>query len=152
MMIYLIKSLHNLKCFFSINNKIISWFIPIGIVLLINISAFLFGLVPIIYLIHLSLFWIIIDIISLVLKRFKIKLPNNYIVFTIVFIITNIYLGYAWFNSHNIIKTDYIIDSQKVTDEISIVLITDTHIGTTFSGNDFAKYLNKISEISPIFY
>lgn len=147
--IYLVTRIHKLEIIKNIKNVAVSWLIAILIVVLMAASTYFFGIIIIVIMLHLVLFFVLGDLLYYILRRIlKCSFKYN-IIGIIVVVVTSGYITYAWFNAFNIKETKYVVDSEKVEHEINIVEIADVHLGTTIDGNDFAKEIEKISEINP---
>ena len=62
-----------------------------------------------------------------------------------------VYLAIGWYNAHHVSRTVYELTTQKALPggKLRIALITDSHIGTTFSGEEFAEYTRRIQKEEP---
>ena len=60
-----------------------------------------------------------------------------------------VYLGVGYYLCFHIWQTDYIISTEKNISPMRIALIADSHLGTTFDGEGFAKQLDRIMEQKP---
>ena len=65
--------------------------------------------------------------------------------------VTAVYLGIGLYLDYNVWETDYSIFTQKDLgmETLRIVQISDSHLGTTFGGEGFAKHLKRIQETKP---
>lgn len=89
-------------------------------------------------------------IINLILKLFK-KNLNNFVCLGITLLITTIFFIYGYYTNHNIIMTNYILETDKdiKVDKFRIVQITDSHLSSIIDGNTFNKYMKKINKLDP---
>ncbi len=115
--------------------------------------SLLFGTMnAIIIIIHLGLFVLISELIARIVRkckkdkapRFKTNLSG-----IIAIVLCFIYLTYGWIMAHNVRMTEYNLTSAKTSVPLKIIQITDSHLGTTFDGNGFAKHLNAIQAQNP---
>lgn len=151
--VYIAFNFHKFNVVRNIENKSIalSWFvasIPILILIIIGLWYLMYSAVIII---HLSFMFFICNIIgSIVKKMFKIN-TKRYIAGIMAVVLTTCYFVYGWQVAHNVVETDYKITSEKLSagDSLRIVQITDSHIGTNFSGKGFEKYIDEISACNP---
>lgn len=128
----------------KISNKT-KWLSTILIVSIIMLLPSVYKMTIIIIMMH----WTIILLIGDLLYKISKEKINYKTIMIISILLTLFYILYAWFNAYNIKETKYTINSNKVINNINIVQITDTHIGTTFDGIEFKKYLDNISKINP---
>ncbi len=101
----------------------------------------------IICLLHLIVFCIVIELIfNLVTKKRKFK---RYYAGIITVVFTVVYLSAGWYLAHNVWQTDYTIKTDKKVGNIKVAVIADSHTGTTFHGEGFAKHLKEIEKQNP---
>lgn len=153
-LIYLITRLNKFSLIKKINiqNRFIRRCIaPVILLLFIVLMYFIFGYVnAIVILLNLTAFWIICDIATLILKALKVKIPNNiYYAGVAAITLTFIYLSVGWYLDHNVFATYYSITTDKDVTPLRIAQISDSHLGTTFDGEGFAKHLAQIQEYEP---
>ena len=118
------------------------------IILILCLLLIFYNLVNfIIILIHLGFFiaisYLVLLLLSKVTKK-KINM-NNYKVL-LGFILTIVYLGIGTYLNYHVFETKYDIYTDKSLD-LKILLISDSHIGTTFNGDGFYKEIEKLSKI-----
>lgn len=129
------------------NNKYISWII--SLIPIIIIFVFFNYVNFIVIIIHLAIFISIIKLIGFIIKKLlKKEILENYLV-VIAILITTIYLGIGCYLDYHIFETKYEVISNKDigVDKFRIIQLADSHIGTTFDGKGFAKYIEKIGKI-----
>lgn len=149
--IYVVRLAHNtLKNY--INNKFLSWLLSFLPILLFILGFFIDTINAIVVDIHLI---IIISLIKLVFflyqKITKKKKVSEYIILGCGVLITILYLSYGYYLAHHVLETDYTVYTEKelgVTN-FRIVQISDSHIGATFTGKSFIKYMEKINSLNP---
>ncbi len=121
--------------------------IPLIICLILfGISFFRIGTICIIYA-HFFVFMGIVDIVFLFINH---KRENKIVVqtyisfgFTFIYILISLFLGFKVF------ETDYSINTNKMNRSLKIAQITDVHLGNTFDGNGFKKYIEEINQLNP---
>lgn len=129
------------------NNKYISWII--SLIPIIIIFVFFNYVNFIVIIIHLAIFISIIKLIGFIIKKLlKKEILENYLV-VIAILITTIYLGIGCYLDYHIFETKYEVISNKDigVDKFRIIQLADSHIGATFDGKGFAKYIEKIGKI-----
>lgn len=126
-------------------------FISFSLVLAIFICSIIFlsFVDAFVVILHLMIFALIYGgIIRIIEKlqhrKIKINLRGH-----LNFITGLIYLSIAYFLCVNVWKTTYNLKTAKDINSVKIALITDSHLGNTLNGDDFTKYLDKISEENP---
>ena len=108
------------------------------------VALFLDFMNTIVILLHFVLISLIVD---LILKLFK---KCTYDIKTLVALaLTIIYLSYGFFTAYDVKKTTYNLTTNKNINDIKIAQISDAHIGTTFDGKGFKKYIIEIEKQKP---
>ena len=76
---------------------------------------------------------------------------GNEIILSLSFVILTIYLGYAYYNAHNVVETHYTVYTDKNigVENFRIVQITDSHVGATMNGDKFYSYMEVINKTNP---
>ena len=100
-------------------------------------------------LLHLVVFWLISDcVFALIGKKQKTAFVRYYAgAFAIAF--TVIYLGSGWYLAHHVWKTTYMIQTEKNVGNLRVAVFSDSHVGTTFHGEGFAKHMKEIEVQHP---
>ncbi|MBO7726618.1 MAG: metallophosphoesterase, partial [Thermoguttaceae bacterium] len=62
---------------------------------------------------------------------------------------TIVYLAIGWFLCHHVWRTGYSLSTTKPIESVRIALFADSHIGTTFDGEGFARHLESIMRQTP---
>ena len=115
-----------------------------------------------IILLHLALFWLIADIVTAVADRIRGKKQDSdksasdgkfrvYRKGIIVILACAAYLIIGWYMAHNVWKTEYHLTTEKTlpNGRLRVAMIADSHVGTTFDGEGFARYIAEIAETEP---
>ena len=152
---YVFKSVNNLNFIQKIHNRFLRIIITI-IILLIPLLFFSFINYMVIIL-HLFTFIllsnILIKIYNACFNKNKRKQKSNIVLnnkaVLIGLILTVIYLGIGVYLNYHVFETSYTIKTSKDIgqDNLKIIQISDSHIGTTFDGNGFKKQIEKLSKI-----
>ena len=105
----------------------------------------------VVVIISLLIFWILSEVVVRIVERLKGRTlcSRIYLAGTIALIVTALYLSVGWYNDRHVVETYYHIDTEKAVDKLRIVQITDSHLGTTFDGEGFVKWLDKIQKCNP---
>lgn len=125
------------------------WFIiPIFIVCaLISLPARnFFSLYTIIYY-HLIVISIFLEIFNIFLSKYQI-FNFTYKSGILSILITVMIIGYGFYNMNSVVKTDVNFSSSKVND-LTIVQITDLHMGITMSLDGLQEHCDDISALNP---
>ena len=147
--IYFIKKIHRINFIYNINNKILSWLISFIPLIIIIIFFFIDGVNTFIIYLHIIIFSLLFDLLLWIIKLIlKHNLKYN-ISLLLSFICTFIYILYVYNLAHNVVKTNYIVNTDKNINNIRIVQISDSHVGATMDGNDFIKYMDRVNSTNP---
>lgn len=131
--------------------KIVRYIIGIVLVILLFFGTWvsLGAINAMLVIIHLMVIWLLCDgINSIVKKRYKIHSEKYYAgVFALG--ITAVYLSCGWYFAHHVWRTEYVLTTDKQISSLRVVLISDSHIGTTFDGKGFAEHIKAIQSEKP---
>ena len=134
--------------------------IPILIMALLCVIRPYFWVIPIM---HLMLFWGAVETIFSLIQLFLTKkhkradvdkdILHKGKIYSFLFsaglalILTAVYLGISYYLAHHLYETRYQVTTDKAP--LKIALIADTHIGSSFDGEEFAEYVDLIGEQNP---
>lgn len=135
----------------SQKSKKLGWAVSIGtVILLCVILGLIFGMfTAVVLVLHIILVWAVTDLIAFIVKKLSKKELCAEIRAAATAVLLIIYFSYGWYNAHNVIGTDYSVSTDKLTDDIKIAMIADSHMGVTLDGDAFAKALSEIQEQKP---
>lgn len=114
----------------------------IGVIIIIG-AIFTTVLNSLIILLHLMLFWLIGDLVAIIIKK------KTNITFYIACALTVIYLSVAAYLCFSVVEKDYKLDTTKDVGSIRIVQVADSHLGTTFDGEGLLTYVERINATNP---
>ncbi len=99
--------------------------------------------------IYIAMFFGLSDLISHFLKRFfYISIKYIYIgTFAIIGSITALSIG--WYLDHHIWQTTYSLTTAKNISSLKVIVIADTHTGTTFDAKGFANHVAVMQKENP---
>ena len=133
----------------STEHKALSWLLAIAAVGLLFLFAFVNLYAVVIVVLHLALIWLICDLVAWIMRRVRKTEPKRYLAGVIALLLTTIYLGAGWIAAHHIRQTNYIVESEKTTESLRIVLIADSHLGITLDGDGFKETMEWIQSTGP---
>ena len=102
-----------------------------------------------VFMIHLFLFWAICDLAALAVSKIRKKKSERYVAGAVAIVLCVGYLTYGWIAAHHVRRTEYEFSSAKLSRDVRLVQITDSHIGATFDADGFLKYVDEINSLSP---
>ena len=98
---------------------------------------------------HLIAFCSIADFVVWIIdKTRKRPLDHRYADVTAV-IACLLYLLNGWYQAHHVWGTHYQLESEKLDKPLRIIQFADAHIGSTFTGQEFAKHVAKMQSYKP---
>lgn len=115
------------------------------VTLLLGISTFNVVLL----LLHLVVFWLLCDLGWWIAEKIRKKKPRRYYAGIAAIALTVVYMGAGWFFAHHVFVTDYHLTTEKEVGRLCIVQISDSHLGVTLSGKEFAKEMEKVQSQNP---
>lgn len=151
----LITRIHHFSVIQAIcpKKKIVSYLVSGLIVLAVGAVLSLSINFPsaVVCLLHLLVFWLVTDLIFMIIKKIRGKSTKYYIAGVIAIVFTLIYMGNAWRLANTVEQTNYKIATQKGLggESLRVVQISDSHLGATFDGEGFAAHLKNIQKTKP---
>lgn len=82
---------------------------------------------------------------KLISKKIKGKSLHDILCLSAV-MVTILYLTYGWIQAHNIRETRYTVESEKITEPLRILQISDTHLRTKFDTDKYTKELGQMKK------
>ena len=140
------------------------------VLVLFGIGCLIDPINAIIVLLHLMVFWMVADLIALIVRRILRRVRKNkeeataeektetkerayrpYWLGIGVLLFSVIYLCIGWYLANHIWVTTYDLSTDKDLGQktLKIAFFGDSHIGTTFDGEGFAKEMKRIQEEHP---
>lgn len=120
------------------------------IIIAVGVISLLWGAInAFVCLLHLIIFWMIIDLLFFLIQKLRKKTFKRYYVGIIAIIFTTCYLASGWILAHHVWQTNYVITTDKDIGNLKVALISDSHTGATFHGEGFAKHLQEIQKQNP---
>lgn len=95
--------------------------------------------------------WLLVDLAGLIVRRVTKKTPQYDWCGGIAIVVITVYLGAGWYFAHHVYETNYIVQAKKDIgmDRLRIVQISDSHVGSTFDGNGFARHMERVQKTNP---
>lgn len=119
-------------------------------ILIIGILFLFFGAADtLIILVHLVIFWMLLHLLYIPLRHKKYAVMVKTAAGCCAFFFTILFLAIGWYNCNHIAQTTYTLHTEKNVGNIRIAQISDAHLGTTFSGAEFAHAIDQISAVKP---
>lgn len=142
--IYLINSIAK---FSFIKNRIVSFILVLGIFLFFFFTMGWINALTIS--IFTTIFFLIFGLLGRILKK-EITMPTSiHWQGWLAILASVLYLGTGYYLCVSVVEKDYNLSSDKNISPLKIAMIADSHIGTTFDGDGFAKHLETIENQNP---
>lgn len=98
---------------------------------------------------HLLVIWLICDGISKLVEKKRKKSFTRYYAGIAAILITIVYLTCGWYLAHHVWRTEYVLETEKQVGSLRIVQFADSHVGNTFSGEEFLELVKDMQAESP---
>lgn len=97
--------------------------------------------------VHLVLIWLLADFVIFIIKKITHKNITPLISAIAAFVLTTAIMVVGAVNAYTVKRTEYNIKSEDAgTKQFKIVGFSDSHTGTTFGGEGFREYVDKMNE------
>lgn len=100
-------------------------------------------------LLHFVAIWALCDLAGLLVKKFRRTEPGRYWAGIAAIAITAVYLSVGWAQAHHVWSAHYTLTTSKAVGSLRVGLIADAHVGTTFDGAGFARWMDKLQAEEP---
>ncbi len=99
--------------------------------------------------IYIAMIWLLCDTAFWIIGKFTNITFEHYYAGLLALILSVIALSLGWYLEHNVKQTTYNITTNKDISELKVAMFADSHVGTTFNAEGFAKHLEKIQAQNP---
>ena len=100
-------------------------------------------------LLHLVLFWLMADLISLIVAKIRKQPVQPARAGAAAIALCVLWLAGGYVADHHVWTTTYTLETPKVDQAVRLVQISDAHIGATFHADGFLRYIEDINALSP---
>lgn len=135
------------------DRKVIRWLLALIPILVLGCYYLIDRMNAIVVVLNMMLIWIIGDIICWIIRKIRRtdtgkKQSGPYYTGIAVLIFTCVYLCVGWYLAHHVWRTTYNLTTDKDLgqDTLKVVMFADSHMGTTFDGEGFAKQMETVSK------
>ncbi len=150
-LIYMSNKAGKLPLIALIQNRVVSRLAAILVVVAVAVLlSFVFDLINMIVIVmHAAAFLLIGDLAGYVIRRAAKADVKQYVIDCVALSLCVVYFVIGWILMHGMWESYYSLDTQKDIGKIRIAHIADSHMGTGFSGKEFADRLAVIEEKKP---
>ncbi len=102
--------------------------------------------------VHLLVFWALCDGVGWLIRRRRGSgeaRPRRYSAGAAALALSALYLGTGWYLAHNVWRATYQVTTPKAVEDLRVALIADSHLGTTFDGEGFGRWMEKLQADHP---
>ena len=99
--------------------------------------------------IYFALIWLVCDMLFYPVQKIRKKAFKCYYAGGAAVILSIAALVCGWYLDHHVWQTDYVLKTNKNIDPLKIVMFADSHIGTTFDADGFAKHIAEMQKQNP---
>lgn len=98
---------------------------------------------------HLVFVWLVCDGAYRIAEKKRGKKFGRYYAGIFALGITVVYLTCGWYLANHVWRTPYTVETEKAVGSLRIVQFADSHVGNTFSGEEFAGWVEDMQEENP---
>lgn len=99
--------------------------------------------------IHLTVIWMLCDLVTYIISKIRRKKATSYRAGYIAMALCIIYIGIGYLVAHDVKATYYTLETEKLSEDIRLIQISDAHIGATLHADDFTRYVLEMNELHP---
>lgn len=152
--VYLVTRVHRFSFVrkFGETHRVLAWLVSIPPVALLGLFFLINTYAVAVVVVHVLAIWLLCDLGAfLVCKCRKKERGVRYIAGAVAIGISVVYLSVGWFCAHHVFETSYVFATEKDLggEPLRVVLISDSHIGITLDGDDFAREMERVQETNP---
>ncbi len=103
----------------------------------------------VVVLLHLVVIWALSDLVSFIVTKTRKAPLRRYYAGAAALAVTAAYLCVGWVLAHNVWSTHYALTTNKSVGNLRVALVADAHVGTTFDGAGFGKWMEKLGAEQP---
>lgn len=131
--------------------RALSWLIGFALVLLpaAALSLLWTPLNMAVCLLHLTLFWLLADLVFALIRRLRHAAFKRYWAGLTALIVSVGWLTMGWVQANCVWRKDYTISTDKQVGSLRVALLSDSHMGTTFHAQGFAGHLQRVQAQQP---
>lgn len=131
--------------------RALSWLIGFALVLLpaAALSLLWTPLNMAVCLLHLTLFWLLADLVFALIRRLRHTAFKRYWAGLTALIVSVGWLTMGWVQANCVWRKDYTISTDKQVGSLRVALLSDSHMGTTFHAEGFAGHLQRVQAQQP---
>ncbi len=99
--------------------------------------------------VYFAMIWLVCDFISALIIRYRKKAFDYYYAGISAIVLSIVALSVGWYLDYHVWQTDYTFTTAKLRMPLKIVMFADSHTGTTFHADGFAKHISAMQAQNP---
>lgn len=99
--------------------------------------------------VYFAMIWLVCDFISALIIRYRKKTFDYYYAGISAIVLSIVALSVGWYLDYHVWQTDYTFTTAKLRMPLKIVMFADSHTGTTFHADGFAKHISAMQAQNP---
>lgn len=151
---YLVTRVHRFSFVrrFGEAHRVLAWLVSALPVAMLALFLFINLYAAAVVVVHLLVIWLLCDLAAWIIRKCRKKeRGRRYIAGVVAIGISVVYLSAGGFFAHHVFEVSYTFATEKDLggEPLRVVLISDSHIGITLDGEDFAKEMQRVQETNP---
>lgn len=102
-----------------------------------------------IVILHLVVIWLLCDAVNWIAEKKRGEKFSRYYAGGAAIAFTAVYLACGWFLANHVWRKPYTVETDKNVGTLRIVQFADSHVGNTFSGEGFARWVEDMQAENP---
>ena len=98
--------------------------------------------------VYFALIWLVSDTLFYIVEKIRHRPFEKYYAGMFAVIVSIAALSAGWYLDHHVWQTVYTIETDKAIKDTKIVMFADSHTGTTFNADGFAKHIEAMQDHS----
>ena len=152
--VYLVTRVHRFSFVRKLgeSHPVLAWLVSIPPVAILALFLLINTYAAAVVVVHVLAIWLLCDLVAFLIRKCRKKeRGTRYIAGAVAIGISVVYLSTGWFCAHHVFEASYAFETEKDLggEPFRVVLISDSHIGITLDGEDFAREMRRVQETNP---
>ncbi len=152
--VYLVTRVHRFSPFRRLGetHPVLAWLASVPPVALLGLFWLINVYTVAVVIVHVLAIWLLCDLGAYLYRKIR-KRPRGtrYFAGVTAVAVSVAYLSVGWFCAHHVFETTYAFTTEKDLDgeTLRVALLSDSHLGITLDGEEFAAQMKRIEEAKP---
>lgn len=152
--VYLVTRVHRFSFVrkFGETHRVLAWLVCVPPVAILALFLLINTYAAAVVVVHVLAIWLLCDLVAFIARKIRKKeRGTRYIAGAVAVGISVVYLSVGWFCAHHVFEVSYTFQTEKDLggQPLRVVLISDSHIGITLDGEDFAREMQRVQGTAP---